>query len=153
MENLRNKSSYILDKTKAKEYFERFTKLNVYSYTKDNKIYIGAKPTEVYSLFKGNTSSTKKDTNQNAYVYPDNVVIDQSSLQYYIILALQDFYHNYYKPLEEENMTLKEELTKTQSMLMTYKKKNDERFEILTKNLETIVNVLNINPQAMNIKK
>ena len=46
MENLCNKSQGL----KNKDYFERFAKLNIYSYTKpnNNKLYIGAKPIEVY---------------------------------------------------------------------------------------------------------
>ena len=141
MDNLRNKSQNLSNK----DYFERFTKLNIYSYTKpnDNKVYIGAKPTEVYSMFNGNTSSTKKTTNEITYVHPDDVFIDQSTLQYYIILGLQDFYSNYYKPLVEENLTLKEELSKMQTMFMITKKKNDERFEVLTKNLETLAQHIN----------
>jgi hypothetical protein len=145
MENLRNKSQEI----NKKDYFKRFIKLNVFSYTKpnDNKIYIGAKPTEVFSLFKGNTNSTKKAINESNYVHPDDVFIDQSALQYYIILGLQDFYFNYYNSMLEENRTLKEEISKIQSMLKIFKKKNDERFDVLTKNLETLARHIN------NIKK
>ena len=138
MENLRNKSQDLTQK----DYFERFTKLNVYSYTKpnDNKLYIGAKPTEVYSLFYGNTSSTKKTTNETLYVHPDDVIIDQSTLQYYLILGIQDFYTNYYKSLVEENLALKEELTKVQYMFKaTQGKKNDARrnLEIEIENIRT----------------
>ena len=139
MENLRNKSEYITKK--AKEYFDRFTKLNIYSYTKpgDNKIYIGAKPTEVYSLFNGNTSSTKKTlTPTTEFIHPDDIVVDQSSLQYYIILGLQDFYQNYYLPLEQENQSLKDNLSMLQTLVSTNKKKNDERFDVLTKNMEAL---------------
>jgi len=38
--------------------------------------------------------------------------------------------------LRDENITLKEELDKTQTMLMNYKKKNDERFDFIMKYLE-----------------
>ena len=137
MQNLRNKSQ-----RKDKKYFERFTKLNVYTYTKlnDKKINLGCKPTEVYSLFNGNTSSSKKtlDKEDNTPILPEDVTIDQSTLQYYIILALQDFYHNYYMPLSEENQVLKEELTMMRTLLISNKKKNDERFEVLAKNIDTI---------------
>ena len=50
MENLRNKTQNLKNK-KNKDYFNRFNKLNIYSYTRDNKIYLGAKPEEIYSLF------------------------------------------------------------------------------------------------------
>lgn len=58
MENIKSKSATI----SKKNYFDRFTKLNVYLYTKpnDKKINIGCKPTEVYSLFHDNTSSIKR---------------------------------------------------------------------------------------------
>ena len=61
MVNLGNKTQNLKDKKIAKDYFNRFNKLNIYSYTKDNKIYLGAKPEEVYSVFNGNTSRIKKD--------------------------------------------------------------------------------------------
>lgn len=136
MENLRNKTQEnVINKQKTKEYLQRFTKLNVYSYTKpnDNKVYVGSKPTEVYSLFNGNTSSNKKAASKEfpEYTHPDEIVTDQSTLQYYIILALQDFYYNYYMPLSDE-------LARTQSMVNILKKKNDERFEVLTRNLEAL---------------
>ena len=141
MENLRNKSQEI----NKKGFFKRFIKLNVFSYTKpnDNKIYIGAKPTEAFSLFNGNTNSIEKAINESNYVHPDDVVIDQSALQYYIILGLQDFYCNYYNSIVEENRTLKEELSKIHSMLKNVKKKNDQRFDVLAKNLETLARHIN----------
>jgi len=71
-------------------------------------------------MFKGNASSN------------DRHLIDQSALQYYMILGLQDFYQNHFLPLRDEVVTLKEEVDKTQTMLMNYKKKNDERFEFLS---------------------
>ena len=62
-----------------------------------------------------------------------------------MILGLQDFYQNHFIPLRDENITLKEEVkklstisfsvNKTQTMLMNYKKKNDERFEFVMKTL------------------
>ena len=147
MQNIRNKSQHILNRRKEKKYFERFTKLNVYTYTKpnDKKINLGCKPTEVYSLFNGNTSSSKKalGKEENTSILPEDVTIDQSTLQYYIILALQDFYHNYYIPLSEENNALKEELTMMRTMMINNKKKNDERFEVLAKNIETLGKVIN----------
>lgn len=129
MENLRNKTQeYIINQKNAKDYFDRFTKLNVYSYTKpnDTKLYIGCKSTEVYSLFNGNTSSSKKTaskTDKTEYVNPESIVIDQSSLQYYLILGLQDLYFNYYEPLAEENKTLKDNITMMQTMMINNKKK------------------------------
>ena len=50
-----------------------------------------------------------------------------------MILGLQDFYQNYFIPLRDDVITLKEELDKTQTMLTNYKKKNDERFEFVMK--------------------
>ena len=142
MENIRNKSSNL----NKKKYFDRFTKLNVYSYTKpnDKKINLGCKPTEVYSLFNGNTSSIKKILGKEQdYLHPDEVTIDQSALQYYVILALQDFYQNYYIPLSDENKGLKEHLSMLQTMMLNNKKKNDERFTVLTENLELLAQHIN----------
>ena len=142
MENIRNKSANI----SKKKYFERFTKLNVYSYTKpnDKKINLGCKPTEIYSLFNGNTSSIKKTLNkEQSYIHPEEVTVDQSTLQYYVILALQDFYHNYYIPLSEENIVLKEQISMMQTMMLNNKKKNDERFTVLTQNLEILAQYIN----------
>ena len=62
--------------------------------------------------------------------------VDQSALKYYMILGLQDFYQNHF-------LTLKEELDKTQAMLMNYKKKNDERFELIMKHIEAITMQVN----------
>ena len=139
MNNLRNKTDLV--KNNDKKYFERFGKLNVYSYTKpnDKKIYHGCKPTEVYSVFNGNTSSIKKsinpEENDKIKVSPDDIIIDQSTMQYYIILGMQDVYYNYVIPLQEENKTLKESFNMLQSMLMNHKKKCDERFDFLSKKL------------------
>ena len=116
----RNKSK----KLKEKKYLDRFIRLNVYSYMKDNRACLKIKPEEIYEVFKGNASGT------------DVHLIDQSALQYYIILGLQDFYQNHFLPLRDENITLKEELDKTQTMLMNCKKKNDERFDFIMKYLE-----------------
>ena len=129
MENLRNKSRNI----KSKDYFERFTKLNVYSFTKpnDKKIFIGPKPDEVYSLFNGNTSTIKQEINIKKLL-KDDITIDQSTLQYYMILALQDFHSNYYLPLVEENNSLKADIDNLKSIIMDIKHKNDKRFEYLT---------------------
>jgi len=66
-------------------------------------------------------------------IVPHELTIDQSTLQYYMILALQDFYNSYHLPLYEE-------LKKT-------KKKNDERFETLRENLDRMAKHIN------NIKK
>jgi len=56
---------------------------------------------------------------------------------------MQDFYQNYYLPLKDENLSLKKELDKTQLMLMNYKKKNDERFDIIMKRLEVMAERMN----------
>ena len=64
-------------------------------------------------------------------------------MQYYMILGLQDFYQNHFIPLRDENITLKEELEKTQTMLMNLKKKNDERFEITMGHLSVIAERVN----------
>jgi len=53
----------------------------------------------------------KKGKDDNKENIPTTV--DQSALQYYIILGLQDFYQNHFLPLRDENITLKEELDKT----------------------------------------
>ena len=61
-----------------------------------------------------------------------------------MILGLQDFYQNHFLPLRDEvkklstnslPIPLKEEVNKTQIMLMNFKKKNDERFEFVMKTL------------------
>ena len=120
--------------------------IHIYTKPNDKKINLGCKPTEVYSLFNGNTSSNKKTLgkDENAPILPEDVTTDQSTLQYYIILALQDFYHNYCIPLSEENNALKEELTMMRTLIISNKKKNDERFEVLAKNIETLGKVMNI---------
>ena len=145
MQNLRNKSQCVLNKRKDKKYFERFTKLNVYTYTKpnDKKINLGCKPTEVYSLFNGTTSSSKKilGKEEDTPILSKGVTIDQSALQYYIILALQDFYHI---PLSEENQALKDRITMMRTIMINNKKKNDECFEVLSKNIEGLGKVINI---------
>ena len=69
--------------------------------------------------------------------------IDQSTLQYYLILAMQDFHQNYFLPMRDENIILKEELEKTQVMFLNYKKKNDERFDIIMKHLEVMADRIN----------
>ena len=114
MENLRNKSNLVKDQNK--KYFERFTKLNVFSYTKpnDRKIHFGVKPEEMDQLFQNANSNER---------------IDQSVLQYYIILGMQDFYHNYFLPLEKENKELKR-------MLLKVKDKNNQRFDYILKHLK-----------------
>ena len=142
MENLRNKSANL----SKKNYFERFTKLNVYTYTKpnDKKINLGCKSTEVYSLFNGNTSSIKKTLGkEQEYIHPEEVNIDQSAMQYYVILALQDFNQNYYIPLAEENKSLKEQVSMLQTMLLDNKKRNDDRFTVIKENLELLAQHIN----------
>ena len=134
MENLKNKTQNI----KSKDYFERFIKLNIYSYTtpEDKKIYIGAKPNEVYSLFNGNTSTIKKEITVKNQEIPDQINIDQSVIQYYIILALQDFYNNYYIPLSNENKTLKSNIDELKLIINELKHKNDKRFEYIINKLK-----------------
>ena len=67
MENIRNKSTNL----SKKKYFDRFTKLNVYSYTKpnDKKINLGCKPTEVYSLFQWQYKFNQEDFRQRTRLY------------------------------------------------------------------------------------
>ena len=60
-----------------------------------------------------------------------------------MILGLQDFYQNHFIPLRDENITLKEEVNKTQTMLMNLKKKNDERFDIIMNHLMLITERIN----------
>ena len=125
----RNKSKRL----KEKNYFGRFNKLNVYSHVKDNKIHVGVNPEEVYEIFNGNACGNAGGIK----------TIDQSTLQYYMILGMQDFHQNHYLPLKDENIVLKEELEKTQTMLMNYKKKNDERFDIIMNHLEVVAERIN----------
>lgn len=127
MENLRNKTQGTIDK--KKDYLKRFSKLNVYSYIKDDRINLGCKPTEVYSLFNGNTSNIKKKIKTDEIIDPSSIVIDQSAMQYYIILALQDLYYNYAEDnkktisdLQEENKTLRDELSMLQTLFKNHKK-------------------------------
>ena len=95
-------------------------------------------------MFNGNTSSIKKTIGkEQEYIHPEEVTIDQSALQYYVILALQDFYQSYYLPLSEENKALKEQITMLQTMMINNKKKNDERFIVLTENLELLAQHIN----------
>ena len=91
----RNKSK----KLKEKKYLDRFNRLNVYSHIRDNKVHLGIKPEEVYELFNGNACGEKKrkDDKENK-----PTTIDQSTLQYYMILGLQDFYQNHFLPLRDE---------------------------------------------------
>ena len=89
---------------------------------RDNKIYLGVKPEDVYELF---SNACERITGKGI------CSVDQSALQYYMIIGLQDFYQNHYLPLRDENIVLKEELDKTQTMLMNLKKSNDERFEFI----------------------
>ena len=61
----RNKSKRL----KEKKYFDRFNKLNVYSYVRDNKIYLGVKPEEVNELFSNACGRvTDKGENQGTSV-------------------------------------------------------------------------------------
>ena len=118
----RNKSK----KLKEKKYLDRFIRLNVYSIERNNRSCHRIKPEEIHEIFKGNASSN------------DGQLIDQSAFQYYMILGLQDFYQNHYLPLKEEVeklSTISLSVNKTQTMLMNYKKKNDERFEFVMKTL------------------
>jgi len=133
----RNKSKRL----KEKNYFGRFNKLNVYSHVKNNKIHVGVKPEEIYEIFNGNACGNKKSIDGGNVDEVNS--IDQSTLQYYMILGMQDFHQNHYLPLRDENIVLKEELEKTQTMLMNYKKKNDERFDVIMKHLEILAERIN----------
>ena len=55
----------------------------------------------------------------------DEINIDQSTLQYYMILALQDFHSNYYQPLVEENKSLKADIDNLKSIIMEIKLDNE----------------------------
>jgi len=113
----------------------------VYSHVKDNKIHVGVKPKEVYEIFNGNACGNKKSIGE--WNVGEVNSIDQSTLQYYIILGMQDFHQNHYLPLRDKNIVLKEELEKTQTMLMNYKKKNDGRFDVIMKHLEILAERIN----------
>ena len=102
----RNKSK----KLKEKNYLDRFIRLNVYSHMRDNRPCLKIKPEEIYEVFKGNASG--KDAH----------IIDQSALQYYMILGLQDFYQNHFLPLRDENITLKEEVKKLSTISLSLDK-------------------------------
>ena len=55
------------------------------------KIKLRCKSTEVYSLFNGNTSSIKKILGkEQEYLHPEEVTIDQSASQYYIIQPFKE---------------------------------------------------------------
>ena len=155
MNNLKNKSELV--KNRKKNYLERFLKLPIYSYTKpnDNHIFLSPKPTDVYDLFHGNATNIKNTINgRTRVIHADEVFIDQSTLQSYMILAIQDLYENYIKPLEEDNKRIytllnelgdeiKESHENIQMAVQLAKKKNDDRFEVLTKNLEKIAQHIN----------
>ena len=108
MKDAMNKSKRL----KEKNYLDKFNKLSVYSYIRDNKIYLGVKPEDVYELFS-NACGTVTDKGEKPG-HPCSV--DQSAMQYYMILGLQDFYQNHFLPLREENIVLKEELEKTDNV-------------------------------------
>ena len=122
-----NKSKWL----KEKKYLERFNRLNIYSFVENDKVSLGVKPEELNELFS------------NACGKRERLRINQSTMQYYMILGLQDFYQNHFIPLRDENITLKEELEKTQTMLMNLKKKNDEMFDIIMEHLMTITERVN----------
>ena len=108
---------------------------------RDNKIHVGIRAEEANEIFNGNACWNMKSINEEEVREPKS--IDQSTSQFYMILGTQDFYQNYYLPLKDENLSLKEELDKTQLMLMNYKKKNDERFDIIMKHLEVMAERMN----------
>jgi len=63
---------------KEKNYLDRFNKLSVYSYVRNDKICLGVKPEEVSKLFSNACGR-------------ERCSVDQSAMQYYMILGLQDF--------------------------------------------------------------
>ena len=71
---------------KEKKYLERFNKLNIYSFVENDKISLGIKPEELNELFS------------NACGKRERPGINQSTLQYFLILGLQDFYQNHFLP-------------------------------------------------------
>ena len=113
----------------------------MYSHVRDNKIHISIRAEEVNEIFNGNACGNKKSIGEGDA--GEIKSIDQSTLQYYMILGMQHFHQNYYLPLRDENISLKEELEKTQLVLTNYKKKNDERFDIITKHLEIMAERIN----------
>ena len=68
---------------KEKKYLERFSKLNIYSFIENEKVSLGVKPEELNELF---SNACGKGIHS----------INQSTLQYYMILGLQDFYQNHF---------------------------------------------------------
>ena len=61
---------------KEKKCLERFNKLNIYSFIENDKVFLGIKPEELNELFS------------NACGKRERPGINQSTLQYYIILEL-----------------------------------------------------------------
>ena len=89
MKDARNKSKRL----KEKNYLDRFDKLSVYSSIRENKIYLGVKPEDVYELFSnacGKKKEVRKDSLKDDDCKDINSSVDQSTSQYYIILGLQD---------------------------------------------------------------
>ena len=99
MKEPRNKSKRL----KEKKYLERFNRLCVYSYIRNNKICLGVKPEEVSELFSNACGKEREKGEKPGYLR----FIDQSAMQYYMILGLQDFYQNHFLPLRDENITLR----------------------------------------------
>ena len=83
----RNKSKRL----KEKNYFGRFNKLNVYSHVKDNKIHVGVTLRKYMRYLMVMHVGMR--------VAGGIKTIDQSTLQYYMILGMQDFHQNHYLPL------------------------------------------------------
>ena len=132
-----NKSKWL----KEKKYLERFNRLNIYSFMENDKVSLGVKPEEINELFSNACGKRERLGNEKLNI--SVFTVNQSTMQYYMILGLQDFYQNHFIPLRDENITLKEEVNKTQTMLMNLKKKNDERFDIIMNHLMIISDRIN----------
>jgi len=132
-----NKSKWL----KEKKYLERFNRLNIYSFIENDKVSLGVKPEELNELFSNACGKRERPGNEN--LNTSTFTINQSTMQYHMILDLQDFYQNHFIPQRDENITLKEEVKKSQTMLMNLKKKNDERFDLIMNHLMLITERVN----------
>ena len=56
---------------------------------RDNKIHVGIRAEEINEIFNGNACGDKKSINGEEVREPKS--IDQSTLQFYMILGIQDF--------------------------------------------------------------
>ena len=66
----------------------------------------------------------------------DELTIDQTVLQYWMILALQDSHTNYYLPSVKENRNLKADINELISLIKEVKQKNDKIFDFIINKLK-----------------